>query len=54
MCYNKYSEREVNRMFAVKWRYINEDLVQFSTMTSRQLWNFRLDPCVVVLDTVKM
>ena len=49
VCYNSYSEREVWTMFVVFWKYIGDEEMHASAMTSRQLWNLRLDPCVEVV-----
>ena len=48
LCYNKDNEREVISMFLVVWKYIDEDKVQGSVMTSRELMFLRLDPNVRV------
>ena len=36
-------------MFVVFWKYIGNEEINASAMTSRQLWNLRLDPCVEVV-----
>lgn len=36
-------------MFVVFWKYIDDEEIHASAMTSRQLWNLRLDPCVEVV-----
>ena len=36
-------------MFVVFWKYIGKEEILASAMTSRQLWNLRLDPCVEVV-----
>ena len=46
--YNVDNEREVISMFLVVWKYIDEDKVQGSVMTSRELMFLRLDPNVRV------
>ena len=48
MCYNVDNEREVISMFLVVWKYIDEDKVHGSVVTSRELMFLRLDPNVRV------
>ena len=36
-------------MLVVFWKYIGDEEMHASVMTSRQLWHLRLDPCVEVV-----
>lgn len=36
-------------MFAIIWRYSDETEIHFATVTSRELHNMCLDPCIKII-----